>query len=94
MDDDMSQIRDLVLERAIDIASARHVQIERLSVRELNCPEEDWSKVIFEAQIAESDEVAFAYWEAVDAAVWKGRHALPESALKSLDERATIFVRW
>ena len=94
MDDDMRKIRDLVLETAIDVASHMGVRIERLSIRELNCREEDWSKVVFEARIAESDEAAFAYWEAVDAAVWEGRWALPESALRAFDESATIFVRW
>ena len=94
MDDDMCQIRDLVMKSAIEVADSEGVRIERLSVRELNCLEEDWSKVIFEAQIAENDEVAFAYWEAFDAAVWEGRHALPKSALAAFEERATIFVRW
>ena len=94
MDDDMLQVRDLVLETAIEVAGVAGVRIERLSIRELNCRDEDWSKVIFEARIAESDEAAFAYWEAVDAAVWEGRYSLPKSALRALEENATIFVRW
>ena len=94
IDEDMRQVRDLILETAIDVAAVAGVRIKRLSIRELNCREEDWSKVIFEAQIAESDETAFAYWETVDATVWEGRYSLPKSALRALDESATIFVRW
>lgn len=94
MDDDMHRIRDLVVRCALEVAHAEGVQIERLSVRKLNCLEEDWSKVIFEAHITASDEAAFAYWEAFDAAVWEGRHALPISSLAALEERATVFVRW
>ena len=94
MKGDMLKIRDLILGRAAAIAETHGVEIEQIRIRELYCYGEDWSKVIFEMCITESDEAAFAYWEAVDDAVWEDRGELSESAQAVLDSEVTIFVDW
>ncbi len=94
MKDDMIDIRDHVLKCASTVSENRGITLAQVRVRELYCYEEDWSKVIFETCVTADADEAFAYWEAVDNAVWDNRRELSESAQVALDEDVTIFVRW
>ena len=94
MKGDMIDIRDLVLKWAVAVSENQGIALAQVRVRELYCYEEDWSKVIFEMCVTADDDTAFAYWKAVDDAVWDNRWDLSESAQVALDKNVTIFVRW
>ena len=94
MKGDIIDIRDLVLKWAVIVSENRGIELVQVRVRELYSYEEDWSKVIFEMCVRADDDMAFAYWKAVDDAVWDNRCDLSESAQVTLDEDVTIFVHW
>ena len=94
MKSDMIDIRDVVLKWAVKVSDNRGIELVQVRVRELYSYEEDWSKVIFEMCITADDDMAFAYWKAVDDAIWDNRRELSESAQVTLDEDVTIFVHW
>jgi hypothetical protein len=94
MKGDMIDIQDFVLKWAVAVSENQGIALAQVKVRELYCYEEDWSKVIFEMYITADEGTAFAYWKAVDDAVWDNRWDLSESARVTLDEGVTIFAHW
>ena len=95
MNEPMTEIRDLVVDRAAAVAEDRGVRIDQVWVRELYYYEDDLSKVVFEIRMpGADDDAAFAYWEAVDDAIWNDRSKLSKSTQTLLEDEVTIFAEW
>jgi hypothetical protein len=95
MNGPMIEIRELVVDRAAAVAESRGVGVAQVRVNELYYYEDDLSKVVFVIRLSDDDDsAAFAYWEAVDNAIWNDRGRLSKSAQALLEDEVTIFAEW
>ena len=90
----MIEIKDLIVDRACQVAQDLDVQIDQVSVWEYYDYEEEWSRIIFETCISEDDEIALAYWETVVDTVWDDQVQISKAARGILDDDVSVFVHW